>query len=51
MSGDATASRAAFRELLATLEEVGDRFAGDEWALFSPDDVAEGLRAILHHVG
>ena len=48
MSED-VASRTAFRELLATLEEVSARFAGDEWALFSPDDIAEGLRVILHH--
>ena len=37
-------SRDAFDELLATLREVGDRFAGEEWGLTSPDDVAEGLR-------
>jgi len=50
MSEDAVASRDAFRELLATLQEIADRYAGDEWALFSPDDIAEGLRVILHHV-
>lgn len=44
-------SRAAFAELLATLQEVGDRFAGQEWGLTDPTDVAEGLRVILHHLG
>lgn len=43
-------SRDAYRELLATLAEVGDRFAGEEWGLTDPDDVAEGLRVILHHL-
>jgi hypothetical protein len=41
-------SRAAFDELLATLAEVADRFAGEEWAIASPDDTAEALRVILH---
>jgi hypothetical protein len=44
---DVTQSRAAYDELLATLTEVADRFAGDEWAVSAPDDVAETLRAIL----
>lgn len=46
-----TDSRAAFDELLATLREVGDRFAGEEWGLTDATDVAEGLRVILHHLG
>ncbi|HEX3707002.1 MAG TPA: hypothetical protein VHV76_10260 [Mycobacteriales bacterium] len=45
MSAD---SRIAFGELLETLQEVGTRFAGDEWMVTAPDDVAEGLRSILH---
>lgn len=44
----ATESRAAFDELLETLQEVATRFAGDEWMVTSPDDVAEALRSILH---
>jgi hypothetical protein len=44
-------SQAAFAELLATLAEVGDRFAGAEWGLTDPGDVAEGLRVIVHHLG
>jgi hypothetical protein len=46
-----TESRDAFAELLATLREVGDRFAGEEWGLGDPTDVAEGLRVVLHHLG
>jgi Protein of unknown function (DUF1214) len=44
-------SQAAFAELLATLGEVGDRFAGPEWGLTDPGDVAEGLRVVMHHLG
>ncbi len=44
-------SEAAFGELLATLGEVGERFAGEEWGLTDPADVAEGLRVVLHHLG
>jgi hypothetical protein len=46
-----TDSQDAFSELLATLREVGDRFAGSEWGLTDPTDVAEGLRVVLHHLG
>lgn len=46
-----TASQDAFAELLATVGEVGERFAGEEWGLTDPVDVAEGLRVILHHLG
>ena len=41
-------SRAAFDELLATLRTVGDRFAGPDWGLTDPVDVAEGLRVVTH---
>lgn len=44
-------SQAAFAELLANLREVGDRFAGGEWGLSDPVDVAEGLRVVVHHLG
>jgi hypothetical protein len=44
-------SRAAWADLLATLAEVGDRYAGEEWGLTDPTDVAEGLRVVLHHLG
>jgi hypothetical protein len=43
-------SQAAYSELLATLREVGDRFAGEEWGLTGPGDVAEALRVIVHHL-
>lgn len=45
-----TESQDAFDELLGTLAEVGDRFAGEEWGLTDPTDVAEGLRVIVHHL-
>jgi hypothetical protein len=45
-----TESRAAYDELLAAMREVADRFAGEEWAVTAPDDVAETLRAVLHGV-
>ncbi|HEX6424145.1 MAG TPA: DUF1214 domain-containing protein [Acidimicrobiales bacterium] len=44
-------SQAAFAEMLATLREVGDRFAGEEWGLTDAGDVAEGLRVVVHHLG
>jgi hypothetical protein len=43
-------SRAAFADLLADLAEVGERYAGGEWGLTEPEDVAEGLRVVLHHL-
>jgi hypothetical protein len=46
-----TESQGAFGELLASLREVGDRYAGEEWGLADPTDVAEGLRVIVHHLG
>lgn len=46
-----TESQDAYAELLGTLAEVGERFAGEEWGLTDPVDVAEGLRVILHHLG
>ncbi len=43
-------TRAAFDDLLAALAEVGKRFAGPEWAIGAPDDEAEALAVILHHL-
>src|SRR4029453_18190913 len=43
-------SRAAFADLLPTLTGVGERYAGGEWGLTEPGDVAEGLRVVLHHL-
>lgn len=44
-------SRQAWSELLAMLDEVASRYAGEEWGLTDPADVAEGLRVVLHHLG
>jgi hypothetical protein len=41
-------SRAAFDALLATLSEAAERYAGAEWGLQTPDDVAGGLRVLAH---
>ncbi|MCU1351951.1 MAG: hypothetical protein JWM05_1160 [Acidimicrobiales bacterium] len=46
-----TESQTAFDELIGVLRDVGDRFAGAEWGLTDPGDVAEGLRVIIHHLG
>ncbi|MGQ0830685.1 MAG: DUF1214 domain-containing protein [Microthrixaceae bacterium] len=46
-----TQSQQAYDHLLATLREVGERFAGEEWGLTDPTDVAEALRVVLHHLG
>jgi len=43
-----TESQRAFEELLATLREVGDRYAGPEWGLVAPDDIAGGLRVVAN---
>lgn len=48
---DRTSSQDAFAELVGALREVGERFAGPEWGLTDPTDVAEGLRVVLHHLG
>lgn len=45
-----TQSQEAFDELLITLRDVGERFAGEAWGLTDPGDVAEGLRVIVHHL-
>lgn len=44
-------SQDAYDHLLATLREVGERFAGDEWGLAEPADVAGALRVVVHHLG
>ena len=49
--GNVGESAAAYAELLATLREVGDRFAGPEWGLTDPTDIAEALRVVVHHLG
>ncbi len=41
-------SRAAFDELLDLLREVVDRFAGAEWGISTPEDVAGAIRLIAN---
>ncbi len=48
MSNQGTESRKAFDELLDTLTEFADRYAGPEWLIEGPDATAEALRATLH---
>jgi hypothetical protein len=48
MPEDRPDSRVAFDELLALLAAAADRYAGAEWGLISPDDVAGGLRTLAH---
>lgn len=43
-----TASRGALRELIDLLEEVDQRWAGEEWNLFSEEDVAGAHRSLMH---
>jgi hypothetical protein len=43
-------TRGAFEELLTALAEVGERFAGPEWGIVAPDDEAEALAVVLHHL-
>ncbi|MEP6626072.1 MAG: DUF1214 domain-containing protein [Acidimicrobiia bacterium] len=48
MTADDSESRVAFDELLATLGEVADRYAGEEWGIAGADDTAGALRAVAH---
>ena len=41
-------SREAFVELLDTLREAADRYAGAEWGVTTDDDVAGALRLVAH---
>ena len=41
-------SRTALHELIETLREIDERFLGEEWLMSSSEDVAEGVRAVLH---
>ena len=43
-----TESRSALRELIATLEEVDQRWAGEEWNLASPQDIVAAHRNLMH---
>jgi Protein of unknown function (DUF1214) len=48
MSPIQTESRKALRELIDTLSEVDERWAGPEWNLQSESDVANAHRALMH---
>ena len=48
MAEIASESRNALRELIATLQEVDQRFLSAEWNLMSPADVGEATRALMH---
>ena len=48
MAEIASESRNALRELIATLQEVDQRFLSAEWNLMSPADVGEASRALMH---
>ncbi|MBW2362908.1 MAG: DUF1214 domain-containing protein [Deltaproteobacteria bacterium] len=48
MAGAETQSRKALRELIDLLLEVDERWAGPEWLIESPEDVAGAHRALLH---
>ena len=45
---DESESRRAFVDLLATLGEVADRYAGEEWGIVGPEDTAGALRSLAH---
>ena len=45
---DPTEARKALYELLDLLREVDERFLSPEWLIQSPQDVAEGMRAVMH---
>lgn len=48
MPGVETQSRIALRELIDLLTEVDERWAGPEWMIESPEDVAGAHRALMH---
>jgi hypothetical protein len=41
----------AYADLLAALEEIAERFAGEEWGITDAVDVAETLRLTMHLLG
>lgn len=45
---DPSEARKALHELIDLLREVDERFLSPEWLIQSPQDVAEGMRAVLH---
>ena len=47
---DPTAARKALHELLDLLREVDERYLSPEWLMQSPQDVAEGMYAVMHQL-
>jgi hypothetical protein len=45
---DPTEARKALHELLDLLREVDERYLSPEWLIQGPQDVAEGMRAVMH---
>jgi len=45
---DPTEARKALSELIDLLREVDERYLSPEWGIQSPQDVAEGMRAVMH---
>ncbi len=48
MSDTPTASRAALRGLIATLQEVEDRYCGEEWGVIDAHDGADCVRSVMN---
>lgn len=46
----ASESRTAFRELLALLHEVEERYLGDEWSAEAFGDLPDGFRSMMHTI-
>jgi hypothetical protein len=48
MPGPDTESRRALRELIALLQEIDERYLGDEWGAPAIGDVADGYRSVAN---
>jgi hypothetical protein len=48
MAGEAPESRAALRELIALLQEIDERYLGDEWGAPALGDATDGFRSVAN---
>lgn len=48
MSGPATESQRALRELIALLQEIDERYLGDEWSAPAFGDLPDGVRTVAN---
>lgn len=48
MTQPTSKSRTAFYELIDLLKEIDQTYLSEEWMVSSPEDVGEGIRALLH---